>query len=85
MSLWKASLSRYANVCSFHELYLLLDSILFYFCCIKKGLESAMDTMRGLASEKQTELIAFVPHDCPTLVIGDAFRLTQVLTKYTQA
>ena len=44
--------------------------------------ESAVDTIRGLADEKGTEVIVHVPRHCPATVVGDELRLMQVLTKY---
>ena len=51
---------------------------------LRECLEGVIDTFRGLVEEKNqhTELRLYVPHTLPTLVVGDEFRLTQVLTKY---
>ena len=48
---------------------------------LRQCMEAVIDTFRGVAHEKQAELILYIPHTCPEVVVGDEFRLTQVLTK----
>ena len=48
---------------------------------LRQCMEAVIDTFRGVAHEKQAELILYIPHTCPKVVVGDEFRLTQVLTK----
>ena len=49
---------------------------------LRQCMEAVIDTFRGVAHDKQAELILYIPHTCPKVVVGDEFRLTQVLTKY---
>ena len=50
---------------------------------LRQCIDGVIDTFRGLVEEKKhRELRLYIPHNLPTAVVGDEFRLTQVLTKY---